>query len=633
MAATGLWGKAVKTPTGTGLGLPNQSEGAKTATIRRRRRLRLPVLCFATLAASALATWLLPGFIVDQMLARDTKAGIEAWGAQIVDQIASGPQAFLSETLTPADLVLLGSIPRTSDTRRIDLINLDGKIFWSSEPGAIGQDQNQSGHDAPVASGEIHYDFGFVAADSWILGSGAGSDDHINGTAGPAEGGRYIAEIGLPVLLEGRLVGTLEIFRDKTKERTIFVARVQALMAAMTALAGSLFVGLGYMSFRENRRRMQDIQARTAIEHGALADQLRLARDVRLLGELNEWLQSSRSLDELFDMVGRFMTHLLPQCEGSIYVYSNSRDVLDGCTGWNGGKHKAHIHPDECWGLRRGRTYAYGQSDIEFVCAHAEPHDGRPYICFPILAHGETVGLMHLRAVEDVSPEDFNEGRRLAQMCAEQISLAIANVRMRDELHDQSVRDPLTGLYNRRHLTDALRKHMGKVGKGGMQVAVVSIDVDHFKRFNDNHGHDAGDMVLRAVGSVLTQNVDGDEIACRMGGEELMLLLPGAGQEAALARAEKVREAVQAITVRYGEKTLPRITISIGVAIAPMHGTLPQDLIRMADDALYVAKAKGRNQVILAGLSALDEAPAHACAAHDGSAACDHPPAEKYAAE
>lgn len=327
---------------------------------------------------------------------------------------------------------------------------------------------------------------------------------------------------------------------------------------------------------------------------------MQLAREVKLLGELNEWLQSSRSMGELFDMVAQFMAHMLPESEGTVYVYSNSRDVLDGSGSWNGGKLKNHIRPDECWGLRRGRTYTFGDSEVDFVCAHAEPHDDTPYFCFPILAHGETVGLMHLKALQNADMEAFHASRKLAQMCAEQVSLAIANVRMRDQLHDQSVRDPLTGLYNRRHMTDTLRKFIETAKRGTGTPSVISIDVDHFKKFNDNHGHDAGDMVLRAVGSVLQQACDGDDIACRPGGEEFMILLPDLDAEALSKRAETLRENIELISVSYGGKALPRITASIGLAQYPAHGTMPQDLMRAADNALYEAKAKGRNTVVRA---------------------------------
>ena len=141
---------------------------------------------------------------------------------------------------------------------------------------------------------------------------------------------------------------------------------------------------------------------------------------------------------------------------------------------------------------------------------------------------------------------------------------------------------------------------MARSQNTGAELSLIAIDVDHFKKFNDTHGHDAGDMVLRAVGSVLEQACDGEEVACRMGGEEFMIILPETTQDNVMTRAEHVRQAVEAISVRYGEKTLPRITISAGVSFFPTHGTMPQDLMRSADDALYDAKAKGRNQIQVA---------------------------------
>ncbi|WP_254445888.1 GGDEF domain-containing protein [Ruegeria sp. HKCCD7255] len=216
------------------------------------------------------------------------------------------------------------------------------------------------------------------------------------------------------------------------------------------------------------------------------------------------------------------------------------------------------------------------------------------------MAHGETVGLLHLRAIEG-QKEGFRDSRKLAQLCAEQISMAIANVRMRDQLHDQSVPDPLTGLFNRRHMTETLRKSISRSQQTGAYLSLIAVDVDHFKKFNDTHGHDAGDMVLRAVGAALEQGCERDEVACRIVGEEFMLILPDNSPEDAVSRAEQLRQAVEAVTVRYGEKALPRITISVGVSHYPAHGTMPQDLMRAADDALYQAKDKGRNQVQVAG--------------------------------
>lgn len=354
-------------------------------------------------------------------------------------------------------------------------------------------------------------------------------------------------------------------------------------------------IGKAFQAFKEH------LAAAQKQEHEEQQRQVALTREIWLLSELNEWLQSSSSLDELFSMVSRFMTQLLPTSTGALYVYSNSRDVLDGACAWNGGQLEAHIRPDSCWGLRRGRPYVYGESEVNFACEHGRScEDDDVYICLPILAHGETVGLLHLTPAEGVAVEEFLEHRKLAQMAAEQVSLAIANTRMRDELHNQSIRDPLTGLYNRRHFIEALRSSLERSKHSGQPVSLVSIDVDHFKLFNDNHGHDAGDMVLRAVGAVLEQSCNGNELPCRLGGEEFMVLLPENSADSAVSTAEALRAAVEKVSVRYGEKNLPKITISCGVASYPSHGMMPQDLMKAADDALYQSKDNGRNRVTVA---------------------------------
>ena len=375
----------------------------------------------------------------------------------------------------------------------------------------------------------------------------------------------------------------------------------------------------------------QIVESREA-EQIEKAAQLSLNREVKLLSELNEWLQSSSSMDELFKMVTEYFMVLLPDCKGEIYVYSNSRDVLDGMCGWNGAVVQDHIRPSECWALRRGRSYVYGHEDsmVNFACEHViqsiekspecghgdcgcEDHEGHtstktngnipPYICFPFLAHGETLGMMHLAPAQGVAADVFFKQAKLARMAAEQVSIAIANTRMRDELHYQSIQDPLTGLYNRRHFLERFRAAIEKAKHSGGKVSLISIDVDHFKKFNDNHGHDAGDMVLRAVGTAMEQSFDGEQLPCRIGGEEFVALLPATTAENAAGIADNLRQTIEKVAVRYGEKTLPKITISCGVAAYPDHGQVPQDVLKMADDALYASKGNGRNCVTLAGLT------------------------------
>ncbi|WP_170516459.1 sensor domain-containing diguanylate cyclase [Ruegeria atlantica] len=566
-----------------------------TARGRLAHRVKWAGITVLLIALAAVAGWgvySLPAPVVDGMLKTDILKQSELWKRRVFLHLKDPETALQTGKIDPHDAEFLSSMPEASDVYRFKMFDTAGRVVWSTRPEEIGSYETRAFFRSDVARGMTHY-----IQEALSLSEIDGLDLHSESTHTAVQ--HQVAEVFVPITKNGRFIGAIEFFTDFTDLRTTFITRLRVSLSILCGIALFALASVSLVTYRTNRQQVRALQRQSAKERNLMDEQLRLAREVRLLGELNEWLQSSRSLDELFDMVSRFMTHILPEAEGSVYVYSNSRDVLDGCASWNGGTHKAHIHPEGCWGLRRGRTYQYGASEIDFVCEHAEPHDGRPYFCFPILAHGETVGLLHLRAHEG-SQKVFHSNRKLAQLCVEQISMAIANVRMRDQLHDQSVRDPLTGLFNRRHMTDTLRKSISRSQQTGAPLSLIAVDVDHFKKFNDTHGHDAGDMVLRAVGSALEQGCDRDEVACRIGGEEFMLILPDNTPEDAMTRAEQLRQAVEAVSVRYGEKSLPRITISVGVAHYPAHGSMPQDLMRASDDALYVAKDKGRNQVQVA---------------------------------
>ncbi len=335
-----------------------------------------------------------------------------------------------------------------------------------------------------------------------------------------------------------------------------------------------------------------------------LIDRQRLNRETKLLSALNVWLQSCSSLHELYDMIAAFLAKLLPTCPGSLFIYANSRDVLESAKAWNGGRIVPTMQPEDCWALRRGRAYTYGEEEIAFVCTHVGADHAERYSCIPILAHGETIGLFHLEFPDgertgDAAADDalMAEQRRLAIACAEQISLAIANVKLRDRLRDQSIRDPLTGLYNRRYLLETCRREFARAVRTKSSVGMLSLDIDNFKKFNDDYGHEAGDLVLREVGNSLETMFRTEDLSCRFGGDEFVVVLPGADTVAAVGRAENLRSRIEALTVRYLDQDLPRITISVGVAAFPGAGDTPEATLKAADDALYRAKAHGRNRV------------------------------------
>jgi diguanylate cyclase (GGDEF)-like protein len=166
-------------------------------------------------------------------------------------------------------------------------------------------------------------------------------------------------------------------------------------------------------------------------------------------------------------------------------------------------------------------------------------------------------------------------------------------------LQEQAISDSLTGLYNRRYLNEFLPRELARSGRNAMPVAVMLIDLDHFKRINDSFGHEAGDIVLAAVGNLLKGKVRGSDIACRYGGEEFALILPETGAEPAARRAESIRVAIAALELRHAGELLEKLTAAFGIALFPDHARDTDDLLRVADVALYSAKGAGRNRVVI----------------------------------
>jgi diguanylate cyclase (GGDEF)-like protein len=185
---------------------------------------------------------------------------------------------------------------------------------------------------------------------------------------------------------------------------------------------------------------------------------------------------------------------------------------------------------------------------------------------------------------------------------ARQSALAFANIRLRDSLRQQSIRDPLTGLFNRRYMTETLERESFRARRSGQGFTLLMADIDHFKRFNDQYGHEAGDRVLAVVARTFEHGARREDIVCRWGGEEFVWVQLGAGLENGKRRAEELLHDVRELQVEYDGKPLPSITLSFGVAVFPQHGTSAEEVLRVADEALYRAKAAGRNQVVAAEL-------------------------------
>lgn len=316
---------------------------------------------------------------------------------------------------------------------------------------------------------------------------------------------------------------------------------------------------------------------------------------IEMLGNMAHRLQAARSDDELAQIMDCYVPQVLPGVSGALYAHNNSRNLLVRLACWGTPSHLPHsFGPEECWGLRLGQGHVVLGDGREIACRHAVGFEGA-YRCEPLLAGGEVIGMLFLEGTIGVE-ETF----RLAAL-SENISSALVNHRLQRDLKEQTVRDPMTGLYNRRYLEEALTLEIARAARGGTPLSFVMCDVDHFKRFNDEFGHDAGDTVLQLVAAEMRNHFRDGDVACRFGGEEFAIIAPGATAEVLLPRIERLRVAIGELRARHGSQSLGAISMSFGVAEWSKDlGRENAPLIASADTALYQAKRGGRNRSILA---------------------------------
>jgi diguanylate cyclase (GGDEF)-like protein len=316
-----------------------------------------------------------------------------------------------------------------------------------------------------------------------------------------------------------------------------------------------------------------------------------------LLSELGDLLRACRSVEEAYGVVEPMARQLFPEESGAISVIGSGSGLVETVAQW-GAVHSASLFSvDDCWALRRGRPHTVDHGDRGLVCKHAGELGSSASICVPLLAQGELLGVLHLKV--GAHGRAFETRFRFVMTVAEHVSLAIANLKLRETLRSQSIRDPLTGLFNRRYMEESLEREMRRASRGRHAVAIIMLDLDDFKGFNDTHGHDAGDALLRMVGTTLQRSVRAEDIACRYGGEEFALILPEASLHDAVVRAEAIRESVRGLAIEHRRQPVTGVTISAGVAVYPEHGPAGHSVLRSADAALYQAKSAGRDTIIV----------------------------------
>ncbi len=437
----------------------------------------------------------------------------------------------------------------------------------------------------------------------------------------------------------------IEQFQSRLDQRTQAdvdvaenIARIWKTVSEIAlAVTGLMFLGVLYFIFKQRVLRpvvrLSDVVTRLAAqdyavepppidridEIGDMANAIRIFREnglerqrlaaerdadlhIReLFSRMAQRLQGCNTLAELQGVLQRFAPEIAPGLAGRLYLLDEKRGaVVEACQWQDPRFSRGEFPPLACWALRRGLPHRPAGTQVDVPCEHLDLQgeaDLPDTLCLPLNAQRELLGMLYFEPLESVAHEAMP--LTYLQLLAENVGLALGNLRLRETLCEMAMTDSLTGLANRRRLEAVLGEQVAKAERAGKPISCLMIDVDHFKRVNDMFGHEAGDVVLRHVGAAIKSEMREEDVSSRYGGEEFLALLIGMSASQAEKRAEMIRSRIAALQITAGENSIGSVTVSIGVATAPTH-CQSRNLVETTDAALYQAKSLGRNRVVVA---------------------------------
>ncbi len=476
-----------------------------------------------------------------------------------------------------------------SSNKRITIIMHDGIVLGDSERSVAQVRKMGNLLDRPEVEAALNSGLGVAQHPSATLGKdmlyvavrkqvGEGSKKQLTDGLDAGEGERHFHVVRAAIDME-------------TLGNQLYPIQVAFVVVAILGIITILGFGLA-----QSRHISRKLSEATEQLEGEVENR---TQDIVMLQRLGSSLSACGSMQEAGEVIRLIVGRLLPGTSGGIYITKASRNLEDLLVSWGETwDGQEQLASSQCWGMRKGRSHRSNEDDLRMLCSHLEDQTFSQSLCIPLVAQGESLGTF---VILTDAPDWRTEDIKMAHTMAEQMSVILASLQLREDLRQQAIRDPLTALFNRRYMLESLFQAIGRAKRDNSTVSVLMIDVDDFKRLNDTYGHDVGDQVLQRMASEMKLCTRIEDTLSRYGGEEFCLVCPDLGEKGGRELGERLCKQVRRLTLELKDTSVSTFSISVGIAIYPEHGVEGEDLLRVADEALYQAKAQGKDRAILAG--------------------------------
>ncbi|MDF5735513.1 MULTISPECIES: diguanylate cyclase [unclassified Nostoc] len=312
------------------------------------------------------------------------------------------------------------------------------------------------------------------------------------------------------------------------------------------------------------------------------------------LSDMADMLYSCESEDEVYQVVALTCSKLFPNMSGCICIIANSKNYVQINSIWGRERSSKEIFSQsQCWALRRGKFNLLSPRNSGLMCSHLVQPVSGAHLCVPLFGQGEVVGVLHIYALEEISPEE----QQTTEIIARSLAFALNNISIKERLTHDNLRDAMTQLFNQNYLQTITEQRLAEAERSAQPLSVIFLDIDNFKSYNSRYGHLTANIVLQGLAKLLLKSIRSFDIACRWGGEEFVIVMPNMTLETLRKRVEQLRVDVEQMQLKDGDHILEGITASFGIAVSEP-GITVKDFLNRADQAMLEAKRKGKNRVM-----------------------------------